>query len=126
MLHETEVKLKNQLEHWLDLEECQLHQKSRELWLICGDRSNKFFYSAIRNRYCKNSIANLVGQEGNPSTDITKLRMDAPDFYNNIYNQDTYWNIFPKRILKRKLSVSVDPGSSGRLQIRRLNILCFS
>ena len=105
-LQVKESELKKDLAHWLDMEESQLQQKSRELWLRLGDRNNKFFHASLKHRYCKNSVCNLVDDHGNAMTDIIKLRTQAPEYYNQLYNQDSYWNIFPKLTVKRKLSVA--------------------
>lgn len=104
VLHIKEKQLKMELEKWLGIEESQLRQKSRELWLNLGDKNTKFFYSSLKNRYNKNSISHLFDGEGRAATDIIKLRNEAVDFYDKLYNQDSYWNYFPELTVKRKLT----------------------
>lgn len=103
-LQMEEISLKKDLEHWLGLEESQLRQKCRELWLNLGDKNSKFFYSSSKSRYCMNSMTALVDHDRNPTSDIIKLRTQAPTFYQQHYNMDSYWNVLPKLVVKRKLS----------------------
>lgn len=103
-LHVKEKELKKELELWLGIEESQMRQKSRELWLKLGDKNSKFFYASVKNRYNKNSISHIFDKDGKAATDILKLRDDAANFYYQLYNQDSYWDFFPELTVKRKLT----------------------
>jgi len=69
-----------------------------------GDKNNKFLYSSLKNRYNKNYIAHLFDKEGKAATDISKLRDDASSFYDQLYNQESYWDSFSHLIVKRRLT----------------------
>jgi len=81
-----------------------LRQKSRESWLKLGGRNTKFFYAACKVRNHRNQINHLISVTGLPITDEKELREIAPRFYKNLCNMDSYWNIFPRLVVKKKLT----------------------
>jgi len=36
---------------------------------------------------------------------MNSIRTAAPEYYNKLFNQDHYWNVFPKLIVKKKLTL---------------------
>ena len=99
---QEEAKHELDLELWLDREEDQLTAKSPETWLLLGDRINKVFHSATKVRNSKNRINQLIDANGTLISEMSSLRTHAPRFYEELFNQRDYWNIFPdlvKRVL---------------------------
>jgi len=91
-------------EHWLLLEDSQLRQKSRDEWLHLGDKNTKFFHARMKARHARNSLSHLGTATDTCSSDMQQIRAAAPKFIRNLFNQDSYRYIFPKLVVKRKLT----------------------
>jgi mannosylglycoprotein endo-beta-mannosidase len=102
-LHKEEAVCKRGLEEWLAKEEEELRLKSRQLWLLQGDRNSKFFHNAIKVRISKNSLRGLLKDDGS-SLDNYEIFNSAPSFYKTLFNQESYWNTFPKLVVKKFLT----------------------
>jgi len=104
-LQKEEISLQEQLGDWLAREESQWRQKSREDWLHLGDKNTRFFYSAARVRQFKNHIAQLICPTGESVSNTASLKAMAPAFYKKLFNQEHYWNVFPRVVVKKKLTL---------------------
>ena len=83
-----------------------MRQKSKESWLKHGDKSTKFFHSVVKAKYARNHISHLITESGvfvsNPAT----LKKVAPAFYQKLFNHNGYWNVFPRVVARKKLTVN--------------------
>jgi len=57
-----------------------------------------------RLRSKKNQLTHLIDANGAHLKDLTEIREAAPEYYNELFSQDSYWNVFPKLVVKRKLT----------------------
>ena len=90
---------------WLDNEQEQWKQKSRETWMHLGDKKNTmFFYSLVNANHSRNHIYHLITEEGEAVTNINTIKEMAPAYYKQLFNQDSYWTIFPELVVKKKLT----------------------
>ncbi|XP_050262669.1 uncharacterized protein LOC126707113 [Quercus robur] len=67
MLHKTasEIeKLRKEINEALTQEEVMWNQRSRALWMKCGDRNTKFFHAMATQRQRHNMIEGLWGADG--------------------------------------------------------------
>ena len=67
LLHDSAVEiqvLKNEINEMMLREEMMWNQRSRALWIKCGDRNTKFFHATASNRQKKNRIEGLNDLEG--------------------------------------------------------------
>jgi len=47
----------------------------------------------------------LINEEGKVVTDVDNIKELALAFHKQFFNQDSYWNIFPEVVVKKKLTV---------------------
>ena len=67
LLHDSAVEiqvLKKEINEMMLREEMMWSQRSRVLWIKCGDRNTKFFHATASNRQKKNRIEGLNDLEG--------------------------------------------------------------
>lgn len=67
LLHESteEIQgLKKEINEMILREEMMWNQRSRALWIKCGDRNTKFFHATTNNRQRKNKIKGISDLEG--------------------------------------------------------------
>ena len=96
-----EHELKINLNSWLTVEEDQIRQKSRENWLILGDKNTKKFHSASKVRHHRNHIQHVLNGDGELIHDVDTIRSLAPKFYQKLFNQDNYIVSFPELVVKK-------------------------
>lgn len=74
------------LERWeklVDLEENFLKQKSRVHWMKVGDRNNKFFHNAVRERASQNAIKEILTPDGTRLTQQEDIKEEAVRFFSD-------------------------------------------
>ena len=47
----------------------------------------------------------MINEEGKVVTDVDTIKELALAFHKQFFNQDSYWNIFPEVVVKKKLTV---------------------
>ena len=124
-LHEEELELQASLNTWLAHEENQMRQKSWETWLQLGDRNTKFFYSVIKTQQAKNHITHLINEDGNPVTDSAAIKVEAPAYFEKLFNQRSYWNVFPELIVKRRLTNEASQWLSRNISNVEIQVTLF-
>ena len=55
-------------------------------------------------RHSRNHISHLITDSGTQVSDLYQIRVMAPKFFQNLFNQNNYWTIFPRLVVKRKLT----------------------
>ena len=88
-LLKLERKLQNDLEEVLKQEELLLFQRSREEWIISGDRNTKFYHASTQIRKNKNKIHTLKSTNGQGVTEPKELEDMVQDFYKGLFREDT-------------------------------------
>lgn len=74
-------------QHWervSELEEGFLKQKSKLHWLHVGDKNNKTFYNAIKERTAKNSIHEICDPEGNSLTSMQDIKAEGVRYFSEL------------------------------------------
>ncbi|XP_056695746.1 uncharacterized protein [Spinacia oleracea] len=84
---ELQVNEKKQLEllkKFLGIQESAYRQKSRIQWLKTGDSNSKFFFSAMKERYTRNSIDLLYDTAGRKLVTTEEIQKEICDFYKEL------------------------------------------
>lgn len=84
---EKEVRL--QLNEWLDKEELMRAQRSKQMWLINGDRNTKYFHILARTRKARNHVDRIRGQNGVWIESYDEIEKAAGVFFENIYKLES-------------------------------------
>ncbi|XP_019166674.1 PREDICTED: uncharacterized protein LOC109162425 [Ipomoea nil] len=84
-----EKNFKQELETTLYQEELKWFQRSREEWIVSGDRNTKFYHAATLMRRSRNKVLSLQNDNGIWITDTEELRNLVQDFYINLFKKDT-------------------------------------
>ena len=71
-----------------------------------GDKNTKFFYSAVKVRRAKSQINHLISSNGEAVTDMQTIKTLAPVFYEKLFNQQSYWNVFLDVVVKKLTSTA--------------------
>ena len=71
-----------------------------------GDKNTQFFHSAAKARTAKNQIRHLITEDGVAISDTDTVKTMAPAYYEALFNQIDYSNVFPKVTVKRKLTTA--------------------
>ncbi|KAK5832487.1 hypothetical protein PVK06_016289 [Gossypium arboreum] len=88
---QVEIDMKEELKNVLH-EEIFWRQKARCDWLVLGDRNTKFFHSRMLRRSKQNRITILKNGLGEWIMDDDRLRLEAVNFYSNLYGEH-FWPI---------------------------------
>ena len=89
LLHESvdEIQgLKNEVNEMMLTEEMMWNQRSRALWIKCGDRNTKFFHATTNNRQRKNRIEALNDLEGRWREGKKDVEDIILKYFNEIYS----------------------------------------
>lgn len=87
-LHEPTEKiqaLKKEINKVMLREEMMWNQRSRALWVKCGDQNTKFFHETARKRCRKNRIKGLCDSEGRWREDREEVEGIILDYFKEIY-----------------------------------------
>jgi len=93
--------------------------------MLLGDRNTKFFYSAVKSRQAKNHIAHLISEEGVAVSDMNVIKGLAPAYYENLFNQSSYWTVFPQVLVKKKLTSRASQWLSRKVTSQEIRMLFF-
>ena len=67
-------------------EELMWNQRSRALWIKCGDRNTKFFHTTANNRHRKNRIEGISDLEGRWREDRVEVENIILEYFTEIYS----------------------------------------
>ncbi|KAA3483857.1 reverse transcriptase [Gossypium australe] len=87
-LWKLEQKLKEQLDLTLQQEETLWFQKSREKWIVQGDRNTKYFHSTTLVRRKRNKIEGLKNEMGTWITEPTDLKNIAVGYFQKLFTPE--------------------------------------
>ncbi|KAK1292963.1 hypothetical protein QJS10_CPB17g00695 [Acorus calamus] len=94
----TEEQLARAQYKWdLQQEESFLRQKSRQLWLSCGDSNTRFFYDSLNSRTTVNTIRCLQLPDGEEMTDPVSIKEHIVEYFSNLLNRDSGCTVPPLR-----------------------------
>ncbi|KAF7807376.1 reverse transcriptase [Senna tora] len=87
----TEAALRNELEKLLDKEELLWAQKSRQMWLLQGDRNTKYFHTLVKKRRINNRISRIKLDSGEWTQSYNAMEGVVLDYFSHVYsmNHDT-------------------------------------
>jgi len=63
-----------------------------------------FFYSAVKARQARNQISHLINDKGEVLSKLSIIKDLASSFYEKLFHQASYWNVFLEVIVKKKLT----------------------
>lgn len=86
-LIKTDRKFLKELDKVLEQEELFWFQKSRENWIVSGDRNTKFYLASALVRRSRNKIEALKDDNGNWVTETDQLKNKVQGFYTNMFQQ---------------------------------------
>ena len=89
LLHESaeEIQgLKKEINEMLFREEVMWNQRSRALWIKCGDRNTKFFHATANNQQRKNRIEGISDSEGRWREDRMEVENVILEYFTKIYS----------------------------------------
>ena len=77
--------IRKEINDLLDSEEIMWHQRSRVQWLGLGDRNTKYFHTRALERRKRNTINNIMDENGNWSYSINGIAKVAVSYFKNLY-----------------------------------------
>ncbi|XP_056685776.1 uncharacterized protein [Spinacia oleracea] len=80
----TEKECTGKLKKFLSIHEGALKQKSRIQWLKTGDSNTKFFFTAVKERYARNSIDVIYDANGRKLTTAAEIKDEIKAFYHGL------------------------------------------
>ena len=89
LLHESaeEIQaLKKEINETMIREEMMWNQRSRAVWVKCGDQNTKFFHATASNRHRKNRIDGLYDLGGRWCEDSDEVDGIILDYFRDIYS----------------------------------------
>ena len=89
LLHDSAVEiqvLKKEINEMMLREEMMWSQRSRALWIKCGDRNTMFFHATASNRQRKNRIEGLNDSEGRWREGEEEVEDIILKYFNDIYS----------------------------------------
>lgn len=70
--------------HWNLIEEKVLRQKSRSVWIKCGDANSKYFHAQCRLRANRSSISSIYENASNKITEPTLIEDEFISFFSGL------------------------------------------
>jgi len=59
-------------------------------------KNTRFFYTAPKVRQSRNHIYQLLSDTGDLISKLDEIKTMAPNYYQNLFNQSDYCNMFPR------------------------------
>ena len=85
--------IRKEINELLDNEEIMWHQRSKVQWLGLGDRNTKYFHTKASDRRRRNTINNIMDENGNWHDSIDGIAKVAVSYFKNLYSTS-----YPTRI----------------------------
>lgn len=102
-LHKLESKLKKNLDEVLEQEELLWYQKSREEWIVSGDRNTKFYHASTIVRRSRNKVDALKDNNGQLVTESDEIKRLTQNYFTSLFQSSSSDNpsslqqgLFPK------------------------------
>lgn len=89
LLHETAEEIQNlrkEINEDLTREEMMWNQRSRAIWMKCGDRNTSFFHATATQRQRKNRIEGLCDPDGAWCDNQEGIEKIILDYFSEIYS----------------------------------------
>lgn len=84
---EKEIKeVRHSLNVWLDAESTTWNQRSRNTWLVSGDRNTGYFHAKAFNRFQKNSIKGLCDETITWQDEEKTMERIVVDYFESIFH----------------------------------------
>ncbi|XP_060210676.1 uncharacterized protein LOC132637634 [Lycium barbarum] len=87
---------------WSKVEELALRQKSRAIWIKCGDSNTKYFHAQYNIRASRNTINFVYNDIGTKVTDPTQVEAEFISFFTKLMGTDTVVMPYPNSEIIRK------------------------
>ena len=85
-LHGEEIRsVRKELGSWLDTEEVMWQQRSRNMYLLSGDRNTRFFHVKASNRNQKNLIEGMEDSSGTWQDTPEAIESIVKDYFSSLF-----------------------------------------
>ena len=85
-LHDEEIQsVRKELGSWLDTEEVMWQQRSRNMYLMAGDRNTQFFHVKAFNRNKKNLIEGMKDSSGTWQDTPKAIESIVKDYFSSLF-----------------------------------------
>lgn len=91
-LVKLERKLQKELDDILLQEEIRWFQKSREEWIVSGDRNTQFYHMATIIKRKNNKVTRLLSYEGHVVTGVQEMKNLMLDYFTTLFKRDNNCN----------------------------------
>lgn len=88
LIHQ-ERKMRDDLESWLEKEQLLWAQKSRQMWLLNGDRNTSYFHKVVKRRRAANRILKIQDDQGRRVDRYEDVERLAVNYFQNLYSLDS-------------------------------------
>ncbi|KAF7822170.1 reverse transcriptase [Senna tora] len=78
----------SKLKKWNREEELLWAQKSRQMWLMHGDRNTKYFHTLVKKRRVNNRISRIKLDNGQWTQSYSEMENVVVDYFSNVYTND--------------------------------------
>lgn len=78
-----------ELNDWLNKEEVMWVQRSKQMWLLNGDKNTSYFHSLVRQRKAKNTVTRILGPNRNWIVNYDDLEHAVDNFFSSIFRNNT-------------------------------------
>lgn len=87
-LFKLDRKLQKELEEVLRQEELHWFQKSREEWIVSGDRNTRFYHTATIVRRSRRKVEGLTNDQGTLVTNKDEIKDMMMHYFTNLFRKD--------------------------------------
>ncbi|XP_075654904.1 uncharacterized protein LOC142625081 [Castanea sativa] len=106
--HSEEIRsVRKELNSWLNTEEVMWHQRSRNMYLVAGDRNTRFFHVKASNRNLKNLIEGMEDGSGIWQTSLEAIERIVIDYFSSLFTTSNPSNI--ERVIETVQAVVAEP-----------------